>query len=91
MVAAQLLTVKDIMTYLTSPVASGSDQYRYIAELASDELDQDGVPLDFIKADVVVAEPTQKTIEREIAACPWLEGYTLVSYWKPAADIYTPF
>lgn len=57
--------------------------YRYMVELASDELDYEGVPERFITVDVVVTEPTPEAIALLLKSASWLEGYTIVSYWQP--------
>ncbi len=54
-----------------------------MVEVASDELDFDGIPLDFETLDVVVGEPTKQAIELLIDTKPWLKGYTVVNYWQP--------
>lgn len=69
------------MTYLTADNATPTDSYRFFAELASCELDPEGIPEYFRTIDVVVAEPTQEAIEKEITSRPWLKGYSLISYW----------
>ncbi|MBV8887456.1 MAG: hypothetical protein JO235_26140 [Chroococcidiopsidaceae cyanobacterium CP_BM_RX_35] len=72
------------MTHLTATDAISSNSYRYFAELASTTLDFDGVPEYFRIVDIVVAEPTQQAIEREIALQDWLKDYSLISYWQPS-------
>jgi len=71
------------MPYLTATNATPVDSHRFYAELASSQLDYDGSPEYFRIIDIQVAEPTQQAIEREIAACDWLKGYTLINYWRP--------
>jgi len=73
------------MTYLTAPEAHSTNQrtYRYFVELASDELDFEGVPERFKIVDVVVTEPTEAAIKTLVAATHWLKGYTMVSHWIP--------
>lgn len=69
------------MTYLTAPDAAGAKQwYRYYVEIASKQLNFEGVPEFTRTIDVVVAQPTQEAITQLINACGWLEGYGLVSY-----------
>ncbi len=79
------------MTYLTASDPTQSGSYRYFAELASTELDYDGVPEYFRIVDVQVSEPTQTAIEHEIAARDWLKGYTLINYWQPEDCSNCPF
>lgn len=69
---------------LTAPEAlSTNHTYRYFCELASTQLDYDGIPETFHVADVVVAEPTQSAIKKALSSGNWLQGYSLVSYWQP--------
>lgn len=75
------------MTYLTaSGIGVGTDTYRYYVELASTQVDPDGVALEFRLVDVVVAEPTRDALATVIADCEWLSGYEIVSYWQPDYD-----
>lgn len=69
---------------LTAPEAkTAARTYRYYVELASTQLDFDGVPEFFRLVDVVVAVPTQEAIVKAIADCQFLKGYELISYWTP--------
>ena len=63
------------MPYLTAKEALTTKQrtYRYLVELASNQLDREGVPERFVSVDVVVLEPTKAAIETLIAAAGWLE------------------
>lgn len=75
-------------SYLTAPKAEKSQRtYRYMCQLASNELelDCDGIPVPkhFQIVDVVVTEPTEAAIITLIAAAGWLDGYTMVSHWVP--------
>lgn len=72
------------MTYLTAPDAVGAKHsYRYYVELASTQLDDDGIPERFRVVDVVVVQPTQSAIENVLSSNDWLQGYSLTSYWQP--------
>ena len=69
---------------LTAPEAlSANHTYSYFCELASTQLDYDGIPETSHVVDVVVAEPTQSAIENALSPGDWLQGYSLVSYWQP--------
>jgi len=72
----QLLTAADTL--------SANQTYRYFCELASTQLDYDGIPETFRIVDVLVmAQPTQSAIENALNSGDWLQGYSLVSYWQP--------
>jgi len=73
------------MTLLTSPEArtAKTRTYRFYVELASTNCDYEGVPEWTRTIDVVVSEPTLEAITQLIAACEWLQGYELVSFWQP--------
>ena len=82
------------MPYLTAPSARGAKQtYRYFVEVASCELDFEGLSMHYQIIDVVVLEPTEKAIKTLIASAKWLQGYTLVSFWQPepGSDEDAPF
>lgn len=69
---------------LTAPEAlSTKHTHRYFCELASTQLDYDGIPETFCLVDVVVTEPTKSAIEDALSSRNWLQGYSLVSYWQP--------
>lgn len=61
--------------------------HRFMVELMTLELELDNlgipVPVDFKVIDVVVAQPTAEAIEQLIASVPFLEAYSVVSFWKP--------
>ncbi|WP_250121245.1 hypothetical protein [Chroococcidiopsis sp. CCMEE 29] len=73
------------MNKLKQPVILTTQQctYRYCVELASNQLDHEGVPESVQILDVVVLEPTEEAIKSVIAAVDWLSSYTIVSYWVP--------
>ena len=62
-----------IMTYITAPEARTAKQrtYLYLVELASNQLDHDGVPESHRIVDVVVLENTLEAIKTVIALL-WL-------------------
>jgi hypothetical protein len=72
----ELLTVPETLAQLTQT-------HRFMAEVASNKVDFEGVPVDFKTIDVVVMSPTKQAIELLIAAADWLKGYSLVSFWTP--------
>lgn len=60
--------------------------HRYFCDLASTQLDYNGVPEIFRVVGIVLAEPTKSAIEdviSVISSCDWLQSYSLVSYWQP--------
>ena len=73
------------MTQITVPEAekTKSPTYRYFCELASEELDHEGVPESHRLVDVVVLENTENAIKTVVAATDWLSGYTIVAHWFP--------
>lgn len=82
------------MPYLTDSVAytTATQVYRYFAELASKELDHEGIPVRFKTIDVLVLEPTRDAIAQLINSCEWLSEYSLVDFWSPTPDEEsTPF
>ena len=74
------------MTYLTASEAKTTKQqtYRYLVELASNQLDYDGVPESHQIVDVVVLENKLEAIKAVIAAANWLSDYTIVAHWLPS-------
>lgn len=75
------------MPYLTAPAAQETKlTYRYFAELASLELDYEGLSMHYQVIDLVVLEPTEEAVKTLIAAAGWLQGYTLVKFWSPQPD-----
>jgi len=76
------------MTYLTASEAKTTKQhaYRYLVELASNQLDHKGVPVSYHTVDVVVLENTLKAIKAVITAAGWLSNYTVMAYWLPEDD-----
>ena len=61
--------------------------HRFMVELATLELeiDEEGIPVpkDFKVIEVVVAKPTAEAIEQLIAAVPFLDAYSVVSFSLP--------
>lgn len=74
------------MTYLTASEAKKTKQqtYCYLVELASKQLDRDGVTESRRIVHVVVLENALEAIKTVIAAANWLSGYTIVSHWIPS-------
>lgn len=71
--------------YLTAlGVEKTQSAYRYMCQLASNELelDRDGIPVPkhFQIVDVVATEPTEAALTSLIAAVGWLSGYTIVAH-----------
>ncbi len=70
---------------LTAPeVQAATRTYRYFCELASSQLDHNGVPESCCIVDVVVLDDTLSALETVIAAASWLSGYTIVAHWTPS-------
>lgn len=83
---------QELEAYLESGVATmkateSPSLYRYSVELASDALDQDGVPDEFRVVSVAVTEPTQAAITQLLNATGQLDGFTVVDFWSPDGDI----
>lgn len=72
----QLLTVPEAL--------STNHTYRYFCELASSQLDHEGVPESCCIVDVVVLDDTLEALKTVIAAASWLFGYTIVAHWIPS-------
>lgn len=73
--------------FLTAPeVQTATRTYQYYVQLISTQLDPDGVTESTRLIDVLTTEPTRDAITLVIAACPWLAGYEIVSYWRPEYD-----
>lgn len=75
------------MTQIKAPEAqkTKSPTYRYFCELASDELDHEGVPESHFIVDVVVLENKLAAIVAVVEAADWLSGY-MMGYWLPSDD-----
>lgn len=78
-------TVTQTVNYLSAKVENlhKLPVYRYMAEVASNDCDEEGIPLTFKTIDVVVTEPGDAAVKELIAATKWLEGYTMVHCWEP--------
>ncbi len=61
--------------------------YRFKVSLDTKALELDWrenpVPKNSKVIDIVVTQPTRSAIKQLIAACEWLQGYELVSFWQP--------
>lgn len=64
--------------------------YRYMAEVASDTCDEEGIPIEFRTIDVVVTEPGEEAVKQLIAATSWLKDFTLVHCWEPWTETGIP-
>ncbi len=72
----ELLTATETFTQATKA-------HRFMVEVASNEVDFEGVPVDFKVIDVVVTKPSKQAIKSLISAADWLQGYSLVRFWIP--------
>lgn len=77
-----------MLELLTAPeaLAQSTLAHRFLVELASIELDFEGVPVDVKTIDVVVTNPNEAAIQLLIATTDWLKGYSLKSFWQPESD-----
>ncbi len=64
-------------------LAQSTPAHRFMVEVASDNLDLEGVPIDCQIIDVCIAAPSREAIELLVAATDWLKGYSLKSFWQP--------
>lgn len=64
---------------LTAPAQS----HRFMADVASNQLDFEGVPVDVQTIDVLVIDPSEAAIKLLIASTKWLKGYSLIKFWEP--------
>lgn len=75
------------MTHATSVALLNAqvvgNSYRYMVELASNELDFEGVPESYTTVDVMVAEPNKAAILELLAEKGLLKNWGMVSYWIP--------
>lgn len=74
------------MPYITALEARTTKQrtYRFFVELASKQLDHEGVPESQHIVDVVVLENKLKAIKAVIAAAGYLSDYTIVAHGTPS-------
>lgn len=70
---------------LTAPeaIAQPTQSKRFMVELASKELDWEGVPESVKKLDVCVVEPTLSAITVFLKAAGYLDGWRILSHWVP--------
>lgn len=79
------------MTYLTAEIQSPETLvFRYMAEVASNDHDDEGVPFEFKTIDVLVTERSKMAVATLIKACGWLDNFTLVSIWEPWEETGLP-
>jgi len=57
--------------------------YRFYAELASNELDFEGVPERYLLVDVVVVLPCEAAVRQLLDDRGWLSDWGIVSVWTP--------
>jgi len=73
-----------MIALLTSPdITQATPAHRFMVEVASNELDHEGIPLDIRTVDLLLSAPTREAISVAIAEAQWLKGYSLMSYWLP--------
>lgn len=68
---------------LTAPEVQPTQAHRYMVELASNDIDFEGVPVAFKTLDVVVTEPTLDAISVLLQSSGHLNGWGLVDHWIP--------
>ena len=79
---AQVTPVTQV-TISTTEATGGVKSYRYLAELASNELDFEGVPERFLTVDAMVLEPSETAILELLGEKGLLKDWGLVSFWIP--------
>ena len=74
-----------MLQLLTSPeaIAQPTQSKRFMVELASNELDFEGVPEYFKTLDVCVTEPTIEAITVFLKAAGYLDNWGIVDHWVP--------
>ena len=78
----------NIMPQTATPIINTTDgingvkSYRYLAELASNAMDDEEIPMDFKVVDVMVAEPSEAAILELLGEKGWLKNWGLVSFWQ---------
>lgn len=74
-----------MLQLLTAPqvLAQPTQAHRYMVDLASNDLDFEGVPTSYKTVDVVVDEPTEDAIATLLQDGGHLEGYGIVKCWTP--------
>ncbi len=73
-----------MFTLLKAPdITQATPAHRFMVEVASNELDYEGIPLDIRTVDLLLSVPTREAISVAIAEAQWLKGYSLMSYWLP--------
>lgn len=79
------------VAYFTDPQTSipGAETYRYYAELASNELDEEGISERFIIADVLVAINCEAAVRQVLDDKGLLHEWGIVAIWQPEEE--SPF
>ena len=73
-----------MLELLTAPTAFEQPRnYRFMVELASIQVDEEGVPESCQVIDVVVSSPTPEAIATLLGATDRLQDYAIVDYWMP--------
>lgn len=74
-----------MLQLLSAPgtLTTATPAHRFIVDLTSDDLDFEGVPINFKTIDVLVAEPSKVAIEAAIATDDSLNGYSVKSFCLP--------
>lgn len=78
-----MIFLTDPQTLTTKDCTSRDHTYRYIVQLASQEVDFEGVPERTQLIDVVVKEPTSEAIALLLEAAGYLKDWQIASYWQP--------
>lgn len=60
----------------------GIKTYRYFAELASNTMDHEGIPMGFKVVDVMVCEPSEAAILELLGEKGWLKHWILIDFWQ---------
>jgi hypothetical protein len=78
------------VAYVTDPQAQPTEPtYRFYAELASNELDYEGIPERVCIVDVVVTLPCEAAVRQLLDQKGWLNEWGIIGIWVPEED--SPF
>ena len=76
-----------MIALLTAPQVKPNNAYRYMVQLASNELELEcegvPVPANYKMVDVVVSDPNPDAIATLLQAAGLLDGWGIVSHWSP--------
>jgi|GEM_PF-2261391 len=68
---------------ITEPAAQLSlVRHRYLVEMVSDAVDEEGIPLEVKTVDVLVSQPGKEAIAPLLSATDWLKGFTMVDFLR---------